>query len=152
MVVQKIFDSGEAMLTNRIKKTFAKIFTAILFCKATSLSAHPRIMPEAGNDASYAISFQQDDLPEPTFASTSINDPIELPGIIRGLTVASTDGHFGKFDDLLLEDADYAIVIMQEHGILLLVASLEDGNHAVWTTWQQAEENLLNTPDNNNIE
>ena len=133
------------MLTNHIKSFVTSFFTTgFVLCLTTTLHAHPRIIADADDSESYAVSFKRNDAHEPEFASISQNEAIELTGTIHGLTIASTDGFFGKFDDLAFEDADYAIVFLKESGILLLATSLEDGDQGIWTNLQHAL-NLANS-------
>lgn len=127
------------MLTNRIKKFITNIFIAsFILCFNTPLSAHPRIITANEDNDEYAISFKRDNLPEPVLATISRTKPAELIGTIQDLTVASTDGYFGKFHELNLEDAEYTILFLKESDILLLATSLEDGDHAVWIELQRA--------------
>lgn len=118
-------------------RNFCKSLTAasLFICFASHLHTHARIVPGPASHESYAVSFMRDDVHKPILTTTSIENPTILSGCIRGLTVASNSGYFGKFCDLVLEDGDYEIIFDEELQVLLLVNSEGEG-HTIWTPLQ----------------
>lgn len=121
------------MMINRIKKFFTSIITtSLIILYSSSIQTHPIIVVASEDNESYAVSFKRGDSLVPEFFETTKDNPTQLSGIVRNLTVASDDGYYGKFTDIDLEDEHYEIVFDRAAEVLMLVKSAGEG-HTVWT-------------------